>query len=83
MRNAKELLESLNNFSEGKVTFADVVDAKKRFEEQVKETTWLIERTKVYGSNELQQRAYDNVTAQLKAMDSFLEGLYNESIGEQ
>jgi predicted RNA-binding protein len=82
MREAKDILENLNNLSEKKVTFADVMDAKKRFEEQVKETTWLIHRVSVYGSKELQQRAYDNVTAQLKAMDSFLEELYNESIGE-
>jgi len=65
-----------------KVTLKDVLDAKERFEKQVKETTNLIERVKAYGSKELQKRAYDNVTAQLKAMNSFLEGLYNESIGE-
>ena len=60
----------------------DVLDAKERYEQQIKDTTWLIERIKVYGSKEMQQRAYDNVTAQLKAMDSFLEGLYKETIGE-
>lgn len=65
-----------------KVTFKDVLDAKERYEQQIKDTTWLIERIKVYGSKEMQQRAYDNVTAQLKAMDSFLEGLYKETIGE-
>ena len=81
MSQAKEILNKLN---EGniKVTLNDVLDAKQRFEHQVEETTHLIEKVKVYGSNELQERAWDNLTAQLKAMDSFLEGLYNESVGE-
>ena len=80
MSQAKEILNKIN---EAKVTLGDVIDAKQRFEKQVEETTHLIERVKVYGSYELQQRAYDNVTAQLKAMDSFLEKLYNESVGEE
>jgi hypothetical protein len=82
MREAKEILESLNTLSEVKVTPMDVMKAKERFEEQVKETTWLAQRVSVYGSNELQARAWNNLTAQLKAMDAFLEGLYNESVGE-
>ena len=79
MSQAKEILNKIN---EAKVTLGDVIDAKQRFEKQVEETTFLIGRVKVYGLYELQQRAYDNVTAQLKAMDSFLEKLYNESVGE-
>lgn len=79
MSQAKEILNKIN---EAKVTLGDVIDAKQIFEKQVEETTFLIGRVKVYGSYELQQRAYDNVTAQLKAMDSFLEKLYNESVGE-
>ena len=70
MSKATEILNKLNE--EGiKVTFRDVLDAKERYEQQIKDTTWLIERIKVYGSKEIQQRAYNNVTAQLKAMDSF------------
>lgn len=74
--------ESLNKLDEIKVTPKDVLDAKQRFEKQIEETTQLIERIRVYGSYEIQQRAYDNVTAQLKAMDKFLNDLYNETIGE-
>lgn len=74
--------ETLNKLDEIKVTPKDVLDAKQRFEKQIEETTQLIERIKTYGSYELQQRAYDNVTAQLKVMDKFLNDLYNETIGE-
>ena len=82
MKTAKELLENLQNISETKITPMDVLKAKENFDKQVKETTWLAQRVSVYGSNELQVKAWNNLTAQLKAMDSFLEGLYNESIGE-
>ena len=82
MKKAKEILETLNKLDEIKVTWADVRKSQEAFEEQVKETTGLLQRLKVYGSYELQQRAYDNVTAQLKVMDEFLDDLYNETIGE-
>ena len=74
--------ETLNKLDEIKVTWGDVRKSQEAFEEQVKETTSLLQRLKVYGSYELQQRAYDNVTAQLKVMDKFLDDLYNETIGE-
>ena len=74
--------ETLNKLDEIKVTPKDVLDAKQGFEKQIEETTQLIERIKTYGSYELQQRAYDNVTAQLKVMDKFLNDLYNETLGE-
>lgn len=82
MSEAKKILETLNKLDEIKVTPKDVLDAKQRFEKQIEETTQLIERIRVYGSYEIQERAYDNVTAQLKAMDKFLNDLYNETIGE-
>ena len=82
MSEAKRILETLNKLDEIKVTPKDVLDAKQRFEKQIEETTQLIERIRVYGSYEIQQRAYDNVTAQLKVMDKFLDDLYNETIGE-
>lgn len=79
---SETIQETLNKLDEIKVTPKDVLDAKQRFEKQIEETTQLIERIRVYGSYEIQQRAYDNVTAQLKAMDKFLNDLYNETIGE-
>jgi hypothetical protein len=82
MKKAKEILETLNKLDEIKITWGDVRKSQEAFEAQVKETTALLQRLKVYGSYELQQRAYDNVTAQLKAMDKFLDDLYNETIGE-
>lgn len=82
MSEAKRILETLNKLDEIKVTWGDVRKSQEAFEEQVKETTRLLQRLKVYGSYEIQQRAYDNVTAQLKVMDKFLDDLYNETIGE-
>ena len=82
MSEAKKILETLNKLDEIKVTWGDVRKSQEAFEEQVKETTGLLQRLKVYGSYELQQRAYDNVTAQLRVMDKFLNDLYNETIGE-
>lgn len=79
---SETIQETLNKLDEIKVTPKDVLDAKQRFEKQIEETTQLIERVRVYGCYEIQQRAYDNVTAQLKAMDKFLDDLYNETIGE-
>lgn len=79
---SETIQETLNKLDEIKVTPKDVLDAKQRFEKQIEEITQLIERVRVYGSYEIQQRAYDNVTAQLKAMDKFLDDLYNETIGE-
>lgn len=79
---SETIQETLNKLDEIKVTPKDVLDAKQRFEKQIEETTQLIERIRVYGSYELQERAYDNVTAQLKALDKFLNDLYNETIGE-
>ena len=79
---SETIQETLNKLNEIKVTWGDVRKSQEAFEEQVKETTGLLQRLKVYGSYELQQRAYDNVTAQLKVMDKFLDDLYNETIGE-
>lgn len=82
MKTVKELLETLNSIADKRITLRDVVDAKAIYNEQVEETTRLIQKVSVYGSYELQEKAYNYVTTKLKECGSFLQNLYNKTIGE-
>ena len=80
IKDTKGISENLN-FLE-KVLPRDVVDARVKYEEQIKETTGLIQRVSVYGSRELQEKAYKYVTDKLKECKPFLHDLYDKTIGE-
>lgn len=80
IKDSKGIFENLN-FSE-KVMPQDVYEARTKYEEQIKETTWLIQRVSVYGTREQQEKAYKYVTNKLQECEAFLQNLYNKTIGE-
>lgn len=80
IKDTKGIFENLN-FSE-KVMPRDEVDARIKYEVQIKDITFLIQRVSVYGTQELQEKAYKYVTNKLQECEAFLKNLYNKTIGE-